>query len=458
MKKLSASRRAFLQHSSAMAALGAGAPFALNLSAMGAAAAQTLPTDYRALVCVYMAGGNDNYNTVVPYDAPSQATYNALRGPLAIDASTLLPLQPAVALPNARAFAFAPSLSAFKPLFDDAKLAVLLNVGSLVEPVTKAQYVARSRDLPPKLQSHNDQTSFWQSSLPEGAKSGWAGRLADLVADANRNYTFSSVAVSSNAVLMSGNRVSQYQVSSTGSVLLQAHKNPTFGSSTVSSALQALVTEQRSHLMENEHARVMRRSIEADDLLSSALAAAPALSTAFPATSLGAQLKMVARMISVRAALGAKRQVFYVQLGGFDNHSFLIQNHAPLIEQVSDAMAAFYRATTEMAVADQVTSFTASEFGRSLTNNGDGSDHGWGSFHFVLGGAVRGRRFYGTAPEIANNGADDIGQGRLIPTTSVDQYAATLGRWFGVSDTLLTTALPGLPNFDVGARNLGFLG
>ena len=238
---------------------------------------------------------------------------------------------------------------------------------------------------------------------------------------------------------------------------LNAVKNPLFGSAACSTALRALVTAPSSHLFESEYARVMSRSLTAGDALGTALAGGPSINTVFPTgNSLADQLKLVARMISTASDVGAKRQVFFVSMGGFDNHDGLATIHPGLLTSVANAMQAFYSATVELGVANQVTSFTASDFGRTLTAN-DGSDHGWGSMHFMLGGAVNGGRFYGSAPVVANDGPDDVGQGRLLPSTSVDQYAATLGKWFGISDANLLTVLPNLSNWNASQRTLGFV-
>ena len=263
--------------------------------------------------------------------------------------------------------------------------------------------------------------------------------------------------MSGNAVYLSGHSAVQYQVGPTGPVALNGVTNPLFGSATCSAALRTLVTAPSSHLFENEYTRVTSRSLTAGDALSTALAGGPVINTVFPAgNSLGDQLKLVARMISTASEVGAKRQVFFVSLGGFDNHDGLAAVHPGLLTSVADAMSAFYAATVELGVASQVTSFTASDFGRTLTAD-DGSDHGWGSMHFMLGGAVNGGRFYGTPPVVANGGPDDVGQGRLLPSTSVDQYAATLGKWFGISNTDLLTVLPNLSHWDVSQRTLGFV-
>lgn len=458
-----ASRRAFLKRASALSVAGVAAPWAINLAALAEASAANA-TGYKALVCVFLYGGNDYANTLVPYDTSNYALYQQLRPTLAyprssLDATALTPATaPLDAAGFAHQYALAPELAPLLPLFDGGKMGVMLNVGTLIQPTTKLQYANKSVRLPPKLFSHNDQQSVWQSSSPEGATAGWGGRLGDLFQAGNGNATFTCVNVTGNAVFLSGQTAVQYQISTSGPVPVNGLKNPLFGSSACSDALRTLITQPRAHLLENEYNRVTSRSIDANGVLGTALASAPALATPFPASNnLADQLKMVARMISVAPALGAKRQVFFVSLGGFDNHDGLVTIHPGLLSSVADALAAFYQATVELGVADQVTAFTASDFGRTLSGNNDGSDHGWGSMHFMVGGAVAGQQFYGKAPVVANNGPDDVGQGRLLPTTSVEQYAATFGKWLGVSDSDLLSLLPNLGNFDASARNLGFM-
>ena len=455
---IDASRRAFLQRASALSLAGSATPWALNLAAMGEAAAATA-SDYKALVCVFLYGGNDYGNTLIPVDAASYAAYQGMRPTLAYLAGDLVAttLAPSVALPGGRRYALAPELAPLLPLFDGGKMGVMLNVGTLVQPTTKAQYTAQSVPLPPKLFSHNDQQSVWQSQAPEGAASGWGGRMGDLFVAGNGNATFTCVNVSGNAVFLSGASAVQYQVSTSGPVAFNGLAGPLFGSAACSSALRSLVTAPRTHLFENEYTRVATRSIDAGGVLTAALATAPAIATPFPSgNALADQLKFVARMISTAATTSTKRQVFFVSIGGFDTHDGLASIHPGLLTTVADALAAFHQSTIELGASSQVTTFTASDFGRTLTAD-DGSDHGWGSMHFMLGGAVNGGRFYGTAPVVANGGPDDVGQGRLLPSTGVDQYAATLGKWFGISDTDLLTVLPNLGNYDPSQRDLGFV-
>lgn len=452
-----ASRRAFLQRSTALSLAAGAAPWALTLAALGEAAAATA-TDYKALVCVFLYGGNDYANTLVPYDQPSYDAYQGFRSNLAIDHSTLGPtvLSPSVALPNGIQYALAPGLAPLMPVFDAGQMSVILNVGTLVQPTTKTQYTNQSVKLPPKLFSHNDQQSFWQASSSEGASSGWGGRMGDLFASGNGNATFTCVNVANDAVYLTGKQAVQYQVTSNGSVPVNGIKSALFGSTACSSALKNLLVAQSTQLFEREYARVAQRSIDANDTLTSALANAN-VTTVFPTgNDLASQLKLVARMIAARNTLGAKRQVFMVALGGFDTHSGLTTAHPTLMTKLGSALAAFHQSTVELGVSNAVTTFTGSDFGRTLLSNSDGSDHGWGNMQFVLGGAVKGKSFVGTAPNLGNNGPDDAGQGRLIPTTSVDQVGATLASWFGVSATDQLTVLPNLGNFST--KNLGFLG
>jgi len=476
------SRRAFLRRAGHLALAGAATPFGLNLAAIGDAAAFNA-TDYRALVCVFLFGGNDYANTVVTYDTPSWQAYRNIRasgpGPagLAVEQAALAPtlLNPTTALAGGRQYALHPSMPGLAALFNSGQAAVLFNTGPLIRPTTKAEYFSPDRvryPLPPQLLSHNDQQSVWQAQGAEGSTVGWGGNLGDLAMSSNGNSLFTCISATGNAVFLSGDTAQQYQVSTQGAVQVRAAREGVLGLFTPASAraFSDLVSETRTHVLENEYNRVTRRSIEAEAQLTTALAGV-ALNTVFPSgNSLADQLKIVARVIGARTTLGNKRQVFIVSLGGFDLHDNLVATQPVLLRRVSEAMSAFHAATVELGVSNQVTSFTASDFGRTLTSNGDGTDHGWGGHHLVMGGAVRGKAFYGVAPPVSvgNTAAPEdqwhIGQGRLIPTTSVDQYAATLARWFGVADTELAGILPNLSHFGAAAgfpgypTNLGFLG
>ncbi|MEJ6012071.1 DUF1501 domain-containing protein [Novosphingobium aquae] len=462
---MDASRRAFLKRASALSIAGTATPFVMNLAAIGEAAAATA-SDYKAMVCVFLFGGNDYANTLVPYDTAQYGVYSAQRANLAYAQSALAGtlLNPSIALPNNAQYALAPQLAKLLPIFNAGKMAVMLNIGTLVQPTTKAQYQANSVPLPPKLLSHNDQQSYWQASSPEGAASGWGGRIGDLLQAGNGNSALTCMNVAGNAVYLTGRQAVQYSVTSNGPIALNA-RNSLQGSAAAATLLKSLISSSGgSHDFELALGNVGSRALNLYDSLSGALAGAQVTSTVFPAaadpqSSLGAQLQMVAKLISVSSQLGMKRQVFFVSTGRYDTHDGLGALHPVLLANLADALRAFYDTTVELGVSSQVTTFTASDFGRALTANNDGSDHGWGSMHFALGGAVNGGRYYGTNPILANNGPNDIGQGRLIPTMAVDQYAATLASWFGVSASDLSTVVPNINNYSGSPLgiNLGFV-
>ena len=459
MHILNQSRRQFLQNAAHLSVAGTAAPFALNLAGIGAAAAQTA-TDYRALVCVFLYGANDHNNTVIPYDAASFAAYTSARATIARPFADLLPLTSINPLPGTNAgrqFALAKELAPLKTIWDAGKLGIVANVGPLIVPTTKTQYTNLSVPLPPKLFSHNDQQSVWQASAAEGAINGWGGRMGDLMASQNTNTVFTCNSITGSAVFLAGQSTISYQLGTSGSVAITGTKGTLFGSASASGSLKSLVTAGGSNIFTQDLAETTQRSIDADASLATALATAPDLT--LPAdlanSSLAAQLRVVARMIASRTQLGAMRQVFLVSLGGFDTHDYQLINQPALHTQVASALSYFYNATVALGVADKVTTFTGSDFGRTLTSNGDGSDHGWGSHHFVMGGAVRGQQYFGTFPIMGINNNDEVGSGRLLPSTSVDQYAATLARWFGVSDTDLKLVVPNIINFS--SSNLGFM-
>ena len=453
------SRRAFLRRAAMLGMAGAAAPLANTLGAIGEAAAATA-TDYKALVCVFLYGGMDYANTLIPYDSDGYAAYQKMRPAIALSRDALTALSPAAALPGGRQYAMAPTMAPLAELFGAGKVATMLNLGTLVEPLTKAQYLANTARRPPKLFSHNDQQSYFQASTPEGATSGWGGRIGDVVQSGNGAATLTCINTGGNAVMLTGRQAVQYTVGTGGPMPLIGNAKTMYGSATAVDTLRTLMTGGGGgSLFASEHARVSRRALDTYSQLSSALSGAPAANfPLFPTgNGLADQLRMVARMIAVSGGLGMRRQVFFVSIGGFDLHDSLPAKHPGLLSTVASAMRAFHDTTAAMGVADRVTAFTASDFGRTLVSNSDGADHGWGSMHFVMGGAVKGGRFYGTAPAIGNGTADDVGQGRLLPTTSVDQYAATLASWFGVSTGDLRTVLPNIGNYDQSTWNLGFV-
>jgi uncharacterized protein (DUF1501 family) len=464
-------RRAFIERASKLAIAGGALPWAMNLANISDAAAFN-GNDYRALVCVFMFGGNDYGNTLIPYDSLNYDKYSTIRGGGAGQtaggiaygraelAATALTTPAGQTLTDNIQYAMPPYLPELKQHFDAKKLAVMLNVGPLVAPITAAQYATGNRvayPVPPQLFSHNDQQSNWQTFGAEGTTIGWGGKLGDLAQSGNSNSLFTCISPNGSAVFLAGQQALAYQISPNGVIPVNGIKSPLFGSTAASTALRTLMTQSRTHVMEAEYTKVSKRSIDSEAQITTALQNV-ALATNFtPATgtnSLADQLRIVARIIGARTALGNKRQVFFVGLGSFDQHDFLLRDHPSLMGRVSFAMDAFYKATQELGVADKVTTFTASDFGRTLQSNGDGSDHGWGGHHFIMGGAVKGGRFYGTAPSVAVTGDHQVGQGRLLPRTSVDEYGASLASWFGASSTELNIIFPNLSRF---SGNLGLV-
>ena len=477
------SRRAFLRRSAQLAFTGVALPTALNLASIGEAAAFSAPDgSYKALVCVFLYGGNDHANTVIPYDQANYNKYSTIRSGLAIPRTSLdsMLLEPIAPLPGGQQYAFHPSMTGLRTLFNSGQAAVQFNVGPLVVPLTRAQYASSNRmayPLPPKLFSHNDQQSVWQSSSPEGSTIGFGGNMGDLAMSSNTNALFTCISVTGNAVFLAGDSALSYQVGTRGAVKIKSVVDNVYGSSAVKGAMGQLLQQARNHVLENEYNTVTRRAISSEGVITAAIGTNTAADASpdfapfsgLTGNSLADQMKMVARLIKARSTLGLKRQVFFVSMGGFDHHDNLLQGHAGQIKRVNDAMSAFYQTTVNLGVAPNVTAFTASDFGRTLSSNGDGSDHGWGAHHWVVGGAVNGKAFYGTAPPVSvgNTSAPEdqwhVGQGRLVPSTSVDQYAATLAKWFGVEDREMLGVLPNINKFGLAGNrpdypiDLGFM-
>ncbi len=439
----------------------------LSSSSSTPSVAGAVPSDYRALVCIFLNGGNDASNLIVPTGS-GYAAYAAARSVIALPQANLLALNPKTS--DGRTFGLHPSMTRLHSLFGSGKLALMANVGSLVEPTTKAQYTANSVKLPPQLFSHNDQSVQWQSSVPDRPfQSGWGGRTADLLNSLNSVDSKVSMSVSLNGFnsFQVGDAVTQLSVNPASAAAPKG--GPVVFSNTTGGNNPARYTAQKdifaganANLFAAAFGGISKDAIETSELLGAVLNSAPNLQTTFPGTTLANQLKAIAYLISISSSLNLKRQVFFARVGGWDTHADQVDDinraigaHADLLQQVSDAMGAFYDTTVELGCADRVTTFTASDFGRTYSSNGDGSDHGWGSHHLVLGGAVKGGDIYGKMPTLTIGGPDDTSQGRWIPTTSVDEYGATLAKWFGVSDSNMSAAFPNIGRF--AKPNLGFL-
>ncbi len=445
-------RRDFLRTSGAAALLAATPGLAYSQVVGGGGSF----TDYRALVCVFLFGGNDSYNMLVPNTSAEYSAYATSRQNLALLQSDLLPISPAsTGTPD---FGLHPAMGGVQSLFQAGNAAFVTNVGPLVEPTTKTQYQNRSVSLPPQLFSHNDQQDQWTSlrgNVP--SKTGWAGRMADLIRDgvAGQQMATNASLFGSNlfqsadetvAYVMGPGGPIQYQGFSTTPGDILNEQRLAFG---------RVVDAQYNTIYERGYAEIQRRAIDAAGTVSAAIANAPTISTVFPPSQLGTQLQTVARLIAVRDELQMQRQIFFVAAGGFDSHDDQNENQPGLLGGVSEAIAAFHAATEELQIADGVTTFTQSDFGRTLTSNGDGTDHAWAGNQLVVGGAVNGGDLYGSYPVLEIDGPEDVGGGRMIPSTSADQYAATLARWFGIPDIDLDVVAPNLANF--AQRDLGFM-
>lgn len=467
-------RRRFLQCGASASGLLTLGSLAGTLGILPARAANV--NGYKAIVCLFMLGGLDGHDVVIPQDQGSYDAYADIRGPLlqryassngasSRARSNLLPLS----LLNSgnfggRAFGLPTEMASLHRLFEAGDAAIIGNVGPLIEPVTRELILDGQPRLPKRLYSHNDQQSTWMSSNPEGAQVGWGGKIADaaVAAGANRTELFTAITTLGNELYLTGERVIPYQVGLDGAQpfnllndlsyrrgtpegeriyqLMRAH----FGAANFAS----------SNLAERDVARLLAGTLSANELFNDSRESLQPLAAAFPRSFLGRQMRAIAETISLRNVFGASRQVFFAAIGGFDTHSDQAGSLPNLLGDIDAAIGAFHAAMGELGVARDVTLFTASEFGRTLTINDDGTDHGWGSHQFVVGGGVQGRRIYGSVPPPTLEHTQDDGGGRLIPELAVDQLAGSLAGWFGLTAPEISAALPNLSNFPAGALDL----
>lgn len=473
-------RRQFIRQA-ACAALGTTALTSAirDLRFMNAAVAQSNVQDYKALVCIFLAGGNDSNNLIIPTIQAEYNNYATIRTPvLAIPQSALLPITALIG--DTHEYGLHPSCPELQTLFGEGKLAVMFNTGTLLFPITRAQYQSGAFQKPPQLFSHSDQVTQWQTSIPDQPPvTGWGGRCADLMAAVQPNAPISlSVTLSGSNTFEVGNKISQYSVSTSGAIALAG-----VGGSRLQ-ALTNILGMPYPNMQAQAYASVAKHSIDTGGLLNNAIAPTASASywmTPFPTkitpptggaaftSSLTPQLQMAARLIeagnrsTAAGGFGMRRQIFFCQVGGYDLHTnqtpgpgqTTVGSHANLLAELSQSMLAFQRAMEQLGLSKNVTAFTASDFGRTLPSNGQGSDHGWGSHHLIVGGAVKGQQTYGKFPTLAVNGPDDTSTGRWIPTTAIDQYFSTLASWFGVDSGNLATVFPNVGRF--ATPNLGFL-
>jgi uncharacterized protein (DUF1501 family) len=453
-KPFQPTRRQFLRQS-VCASVGMTSLAATLFDLRRVAAAAPLAGDYKALVCIFLYGGNDSNNMLVPFDATDYASYAAVRQGLALPKGSLLPIN-LVSGGDGRLWSLHPSMTGLQTLFSQQHMAIMANVGPLVAPVTLNDYNNGTAALPPQLFSHSDQTLHWQTSIPDRPPlTGWGGRVADLINAMNTNSQISmSMSIAGTNTFQVANLVTQLQIPAGSPPSLDNYTTDT--GDPISNALRGMLGLSYGNLLESAYSGILQHAISDNQLLTNTLAGLTPLNTQFPQTDLGGQLQAVAQLIQARSSLNQQRQIFFVATDGFDTHGDQLPSQVTLLGDVSDAISAFYAATVEMGVQNSVTSFTASDFGRTYQSNGDGSDHGWGSHHLVVGGGVQGGRIYGAVPTLVIDGPDDTGDGRWIPSTSVDEYSATLAKWFGVSPTDMPTVFPNLARF--GHADLGFMG
>ena len=469
-------RRQFLRTASMASMAGFYvSPFFLELNSLAAMAQESSGSDYRALVCVYLQGGNDGHGTVIATDPDSYAAFVQARSGapgLAYPMSELLPIT--LKTPQSgRTFALNPYLTGVQNLFTAGRAAIVANTGTLVVPADKTQIDNNTVALPDSLFSHFDQTAAWQaiaSNLGSGEQVGWGGAVADAIEamNMNSNSMFTCISTAGNALFLAGRTSFQLNVTPAGPIPIYGATQPPFGAPAAGNPLTSILTADETNLFAQEYEVVINRSMQAQAMLVTAMAPAGDGGVANPpqyldpvtnmltSNPLAASLQTVARIIAGRASLGVNRQIFYVQLGSFDTHNNQAQIHSQLLTQLSSAFEYFDGVMVNMGLSNNVTAFTISDFGRTLTCNSNGTDHGWGSHHFVVGGAVQGENMYGQYPIVGVDQANDVGEGRLIPTTAVEQYAGTLAQWFGLSDSQIRTVFPNFGNFG-SSPYLGFM-
>ena len=453
--------RRFFMKSVGAAAIASGAVSGRPLS-FNAHAANT--SGYKALVCVFLLGGMDNHDVLLPFDQTSYDAFRGVRQTLlsrqgtSRQRSALLEIVPNdTSILGGRQVALPPEMPQMRTLFNQGRVAIVANVGPLIEPTTRALFESGAARVPPQLFSHNDQQSVWQSSRPEGAQFGWGGLFADAVLNSGANSAnadFTTIASAEVGPFLTGRTARPYNVDPAGPAEVNALEALASGTQSQRNLFEALQQQLQStgfsgsNILESDFAAQVQRGFASNRAYAAARASGTPLATAFPETNHGAQLRSVAQTISVRNTLSVSRQIFFVGIGGFDTHSNQAGSLPGLLGQIDGGVSAFYQAMVELGVSNDVTLFTASDFGRTLAVNGDGTDHGWGGHSFVVGGSVAGRQIYGSVPPFALGHSADSGGGRIIPSLSVEQFAAPLGRWFGLTEGELATALPNLANFD----------
>ncbi len=442
-------RRRFITNSCSLGLASMAASSSLLQLGLARNAAAQSPADYRALVCILLAGGNDSYNMVAPLDNDQYAEYAAIRSDLALDQGALLSLPGTAA--NGRSYGLHPGMAEVQALYSSGELAIAANLGTLLEPFDALAFQNGTANLPLGLFSHSDQIAQWQTAVPDRRLAqGWGGRIADLITGANpANGISMNISLSGTNLFQSGETIAEYSIQPTGdgATGLNAYGDGTEFGDLRKQLIDDVLATPQANLFRREYRNRLRNAIDSHQVFIEAMSSAPALTTEFSENNFSQSLRQIARVIGARQALGAGCQTFFVSVGGWDHHDDVLDNQADMLPMISSGLAEFRDALVELDVFERVTTFTTSDFGRTLTSNGKGSDHGWGGHHLVMGGSVNGGRIYGEYPEIFATNPLDVGRGVYAPTTSVDEYFAELAGWFGVPDTDLDLVLPNVRNF-----------
>lgn len=455
-------RRNFLSHSCSLGIASATVSSSLlQLGLSRTAAAQSAP-GYKALVCILLAGGNDSFNMLVPTDNGQYGEYRNIRADLALEQNQLLPLPGTAA--NGLSYGLHPGMPELEGLFRDGDAALVANVGTLLEPYDAQAVESGTARLPLGLFSHSDQINQWQTAVPDGRiGQGWGGRIADLRREANvQNGVSMNISLSGSNVFQSGNQVSEHSIdaSADGGAGINAYDDGSDFGALKKRMVDDLLVVQQQNIFRREYSRRLRAAIDARAVFVDALQGSPVLTTPFSSSNFSQSLRQIARVIGARDALGVTRQTFFVSVGGWDHHDDVLDNQAAMLPSISRGLQEFRDALIELGVLNEVTTFTSSDFGRTLTSNGKGSDHGWGGHHIVMGGSVAGGAIYGDYPLLSMASPLDVGRGVYAPTTSVDEYFAELALWFGVTVSELDQVLPNVRSFyspESGQSPIGFL-
>lgn len=444
-------RRSLLRRG-AQSAVSLGMSSVVPFSLLGSAGARA-SDDYRAVVCVLLAGGADSYNILVPRSEQAYAQYQTRRSDLALSRNDLLPLEGAL---DGVSFGLHPAMSSLQQRFNAGQATLVTNIGPLVEPTTRAALEAGNVRLPLGLFSHSDQILSWQTATPANrAGTGVGGRMLDAMPAANAGLALAgNISLSGNNSFQAGAATGSYAVSATDGVRrIAGYDNDVFRR-----YFDRFLEDPNTSTLRRVYGNKVQSAIDAGDVFNSALEGATALSTPFSEHYFSAAMKRIAELMSVRESLGVTRQTFFVTYGGWDHHEDTLGQQADMLPALDAGLGQFQVALEELGLSQSVTTFTISDFGRTLTSNGKGSDHGWGGNAMIMGGAVQGGQLYGHFPEQVEDNPLDVGRGRFLPSTATDAMYAEISRWMGVAPESLGSVLPNWANFEGSTQGAGLMG